>query len=232
MVVDISHALKENDEYYEKIANDIWLMDNHRWAYYVWELNRGVFNDCKAPIIHIDYHWDAGDDFYNSPDKEAEFKSLTLNELKSLVQEGNRIRYDSFICPAIIRGISNEVHFLCFQGDGADEGIYEGSLNKHNAHQYIYRSSTELKKLNIKTPYIFDFCIDVFNRSEKYYTGVIWSMEEIEGLLSDIKHLVIGASIVTISMSYGYSGTKEDTSRLTKHILERFCDWREKLSEA
>ena len=128
--MDISHALKEDDEYYEEIANIIWLMDNHRWAYYVWELNRSVFNDRKAPIIHVDYHWDAGDDFYNSPEKESEFKSLTLADVKSLVQEGNWIRFDSFICPAIIRGITNEVHFLCFQGDGDDEGIYEGSLNK------------------------------------------------------------------------------------------------------
>ena len=72
----------------------------------------------------------------------------------------------------------------------------------------------------------------MLNRSDMCYTGDIWSLEEIDDLLNDIKHLVINASIVTISMSYGYSGTKEDTSRLTKYILERFCDWRDKVSSA
>ena len=224
--MNISHAFKESDEYYEEIAEDIWLMDNHRWAYYIWESNKEIFDGNKAPIIHIDFHWDAGDDFYNSPEKEREFKSMSLEEVKGLVQEGNWIRFDSFICPAIIREISDEVHFLCFQGDDNDQGICEGSLKKHDARQYICQSSGELKNLTIVSPYIFDFCIDVFNRSNMYYKSEIWSLDEINKLLSDVKHLIIGASIVTISMSYGYSGTLDDTSRLTKYVLERFCNWR------
>ncbi|MEW5789022.1 MAG: UPF0489 family protein [Pseudomonadota bacterium] len=227
MLVDISHALKEDDKYFEEIAKDIWLMDNHRWAYYVWETNRDKFKNHKAPIVHIDYHWDAGDDFYHSPEKEAEFKSLTIKQIWDMVSEGNWIRFDSFICPAIIRGICNEVHFLCFQGDGDDEGIYEGTLNKHSALQHIYRSSSELKNLDIKTPYFFDFCVDVFNRSDVMYTSDIWRLNEIDELLENIKHLVIDASIVTISMSYGYSGTSDDTSWLTRHVVGKFCSWRE-----
>jgi len=126
--VNISHAFEENDEYYEEIAKGIWLMDNHRWAYYIWESNRQIFNDEMAPIIHIDFHWDAGDDFYNCPEKEKEFKFLSIEEVKTLVKEDEWIRFDSFICPAIIRGVSDEIHFLCFQDDGYDQGIYEGSL--------------------------------------------------------------------------------------------------------
>jgi len=224
--VDISHALREDDKYFEEIAKDIWLMDNHRWAYYIWESNRDSFGNHKAQIVHIDYHWDAGDDFYHSPEKEAEFKSLAIEQIRDMVYEGNWIRFDSFICPAIIRGISNEVHFLCFQGDGDDEGIYEGTLSRHNAHQHIYRSSSELKNLNVNTPYIFDFCVDVFNRSEMMYTSDIWGLDEIDELLENVKHLVEGANIVTISMSYGYSGTCDETAWLTKYVIERFCAWR------
>lgn len=225
--MDISHALKEDDKYFEEIAKDVWLMDNHRWAFYIWETRRVAFGGRKAPIVHVDQHWDSGDDFFTSPDKEAEFKSLTISQVKQLVAEGKWIRFDSFICPAIIRGLSDEVHFLCFQGDGVDEGIWGGTLKKYKARQYIYRSSAELRCLKVKGLYILDFCVDVFNRSDILFAGEIWDINEIDGLLSDIKHLVIGASIVTISMSYGYSGTYDDTNRLTKYVVEQFCGWRE-----
>lgn len=115
---------------------------------------------------------------------------------------------------------------LLFQGDGDDEGIYEGTLNKHNAHQHIYRSSSELKNVNIKTPYIFDFCVDVFNKSDMMYTGDIWERNEIDELLENAKHLVVNASIVTISMSYGYSGTCDETAWLTEYVVGKFCAWR------
>jgi hypothetical protein len=229
MLKDISHALKKDDEYFEEISKNIWLMDNHKWAYYVWESNRELFGDIKAPIVHVDYHWDSGDDFYNSVEKESEFKCLDLSEIKSVVSEGSWIRYDSFICPAIIRGISDEVHFLCFQEDYCDEGIYEESLKKYNARQYIYRSSGELKNLSFDKAYIFDFCIDVFNRSNMYYEGDIWSLDEINKFLEDIRHLIVGARIITVSMSFEYSGTVEDTARLTKYVLQLFCDWRRTL---
>jgi hypothetical protein len=223
--MNIAHALQEDDLFFEEVAEDIWLMDNHRWAYWIWESHRDKFNNRKSPVIHIDYHWDAGDDFYHYQEKETEFKSLSLEGVKEIVKEGNWIRFDSFICPAIIRGITDEVHFLCFQQDG-DEGIYEGTLARHNAKQFLYKSSAELKYKKFTTQYIFDFCIDVFNRSDMYYEGDIWDDKEIDVFLEDIRLLVKHASLVTFSMSYGYSGTKKDTERLTKYVLHKFLSWR------
>ena len=123
-----------------------------------------------------------------------------MEDIRALVQEDKWIRFDSFICPAIIRGIANEVHFLCYQEYG-DEGIYEGSLEKHQATQYIYRNSSELKNYKFNKPYIFDFCIDVFNRSNMYYEGDIWNIEEIDEFLYELEVLVKGAELITISMS-------------------------------
>jgi len=223
--MNLEHAFNADDNYYEEVLPDVWLMDDHRWAYLIWEISREKFDGRTASIIHIDYHWDAGDDFFEYPKMERKFKSLSLNDIKPLVKDDRWIRFDSFICPAIIRGIINEVHFLCYQDDG-DVGIHEGSLEKHQAQQFIYRSSKDLKKQKFNKPYIFDFCIDVFNRSDMYYEGDIWNIEEVDNFLDDLELLVKNAKIVTVSMSYGYSGTTEDTKRLTNHVMGKFCDWR------
>jgi len=58
---------KSNDRYFEEISPNIWLMDNHKWAYYIWEK---VFskNTHKTPVtlFHLDYHWDGVNDFKES----------------------------------------------------------------------------------------------------------------------------------------------------------------------
>jgi len=58
-------SFETNDSYYEEIYPNIWLMDDHRWAYFIWEqcLNR---NRIKKPyaLLHLDYHWDGVNDFF------------------------------------------------------------------------------------------------------------------------------------------------------------------------
>ena len=84
-------------------------MDNHKWALYVWEKNRlgkGFYT-----LIHVDYHWDANYDFWGKPEREKELKEASIDELESLIKEEDLIQYDSFIGPAVARGLINNIHF-------------------------------------------------------------------------------------------------------------------------
>ena len=224
--MDIEAALHPDDNFYVEVTPNVWLMDDHRWAYLIWELHRDDFTSVPAAIVHVDYHWDAGDDFFHYPDKEAEFINLPVAGIEDLVRENKWIRFDSFICPALIRRIADEVHFLCFQENG-EEGIYIESLKKNSACQYIYRSVDDLAKVKIEKPLIFDFCIDVFNRSDdKWFQGEIWSSAEVYNFLSALKPLIKSAQLITVSMSYGYSGTEEDTAFLTRKVMGLISEWR------
>lgn len=219
------HVFTNNDDYYESIGHGMWLMDNHKWSFVIWNKERSL--RCNYLLVHVDYHWDAGYDYWDCPDEEVKFFSASDDEVIEIVREENFIRYDSFICPAIAKGFIDEVHFYCLQGDeSGDVAIYEDFLNKYNCTQILHNSITTLSSLETDKPIIFDFCIDVFNRSNKFYESDIWLDEDIDKLLDACKHLVVSAEIVTISMSYGFSGTKSDTKRLTKMVVERFRDWR------
>lgn len=58
------------------------------------------------------------------------------------------------------------------------------------------------------------------------FSANIWKENEINDWLNDCEGLVQSASIVTVSMSYGYSGVEEDTERLTKKVINLFYKWR------
>ncbi len=104
--------------------------------------------------------------------------------------------------------------------------IYEEFLDKYNCKQVLHNSISTLSDLKTDKPILFDFCIDVFNRSNQFYESDIWPDTEIDEFLEGCRRLVIAAEMVTISMSYGYSGTMNDTKRLTKKVVEKFNEWR------
>jgi len=142
-----------------------------------------------------------------------------------LIRKEDLIQYDSFIGPALARELINDIHFLCFQED-EDEGFTEEELEKYNTKQTIHGMVDTLKKIEIKQPLLFDFCLDVFNRSDYDYQSDLWADEEIEVLLLECKPLVKKAKVVTVSMSYGCSGTEEDTKILTEKVVTLFLGWR------
>ena len=217
------NIFKKNDDYLEPLGSNVWLMDNHKWALYVWESNR--LKDGLYTLVHVDYHWDAVYDFWENPEKEKELIESSLDELKSLIKDESLIQYDSFIGPALARGLIDDIHFLCFQEDG-DEGFWQPVLDRFGCKQTIHGDSKSLNTLNVDSPLLFDFCLDVFNRSDYEYRSELWKNKEIEKLLFDCKILVQIADIVTISMSYGYSGTLEDTKALTERVVPLFIEWR------
>lgn len=219
--------LEENKDYYEYLGSDIWLVDDHRWAYYIWEEQRAFKELDKFCLVHVDYHWDSVCDFHESKQKENELRCADLETIHDFVEEGVWIKFDSFICPAIIRGFINNIHFYCTQDNGDDIGIDTEILAREGTEQFIHNSLEELSSIKTTFPLIFDFCLDIFNNSEMWYEGDIWNEQEILNLLEACKPLVINADIVTVSLSFGYSGTIEDTRRLAEIVIPLFLAWKD-----
>jgi len=192
---------------------------------YIWEKERVPKNIDTYSLVHVDYHWDGGNDFHNYAEREKELIGADLDTIYELVAEDKWIRFDSFISPAVIRGIVSEVHFYCKQYDGNDIGIDNDLLKRTGTVQEIHDSLSTLTCIEPKDPLIFDFCLDIFNRSDMWYQGEIWRDEEVTELLESCRELVRKAELVTVSLSFGYSGTEEDTRRLadmTIPILQRY----------
>jgi hypothetical protein len=214
---------EKNDDYLECLGSNVWLMDNHKWALYVWErsrLSKGAYT-----LVHVDFHWDAVYDFWENPTAEAALIGVSCEQLETLIRNEELIQYDSFIGPALARGLVDNVHFLCFQED-SDPGFDQLILDKFGCTQRIHRDSGQLRRLETGEHLLFDLCLDVFNRSDYEYGSELWEDAEIERLLSDCKELVQKASVVTVSMSYGCSGTSDDTKKLTEQVIHLFMEWR------
>jgi hypothetical protein len=219
-------ALDANDEYYADLGSNIWLMDNHKWALYIWHRFRVASGLPQFSLLHADYHWDGGSDFYGSEENEQKILNADEAGLQQLIQEENLIRYDSFIAPAVLRGYLSEVHFFCRQ-DEYDIGIDEDLLARTQTTQVIHDSVEALAAQEFSSPLIYDLCLDLFNKSKMYYGSDIWPDEEIVDFLDACKHIVAKAELVTVSLSFGYSGTKADTRRLTKLVLPKLEEWRQ-----
>jgi UPF0489 domain len=209
-------TLKEDEHYLADIGCGVWLMDDHRWALKVWETER---KHDKYTLAHADYHWDGCYDFQDNPEKEAELIRATSGEIAELVKEGEWIRFDSFIAPAVRRGLIQMIHFYCLQDNVGDDALSEEFIASCGARQVIHTDASSFASANIDGPFIFDLCLDLFNRSDKWEEGDLWTDKEITEFLKTVHHLVQGAEIVTISMSFNYSGTAEDTRHLTELVM-------------
>lgn len=63
-----------------------------------------------------------------------------LPTLETMIREDNWIRYDSFIAPAVIRGLVSDVHFYCLQGDtepGIDQDTLDAAGSRQTLHQEV-----------------------------------------------------------------------------------------------
>lgn len=222
-------ALHEDPNFFADLGDHVWLMDDHRWAFYIWELLRTKSESKRFTLVHADYHWDGVNDFSEAPHDIEKLLSADVTELLKMVRKNKLIRYDSFIAPAVLRGMFKEVHFYCKQNDGTDAGLDAPVLQQGNCIQRIHQDALSLTKLEISTPLIFDLCLDLFNFSDDMtYEGDIWPDEMIYEFLNSVALLIERASLVTISLSYGYSGTVEDTRRLAELVSRWIMDARQK----
>lgn len=190
---EILERLKENARYLLELGNSTWLMHDHRWAFYCWEVS---CPQRPCTLVHVDHHWDGCNDF-QKPKEIVELKGFTIEDIKSQTMEWDGLfRYDNFIFPAIIRGLVNEVHFLCEQSY-SEPGLWPPFMEQHNASQ-VYHESVESLLSSLESsvqPIIFDLDLDLFNRhSQAYY-------EKENDLIAYLSNMIRNAQAVTIATS-------------------------------
>jgi hypothetical protein len=215
--------LGPDDFYFEEIHPNVWLMDDHRWAYYIWEKSLQQDRGKKPrTLVHLDYHWDGVNDFQSATDQNRLLRTSELDEIYRMVSEGIRLRKDSFIAPAIIRGLIEEVHFLCFQCD-TTPGIDPELLDLYGLKQFFHPDLSSLLKYAPQGS-LFDIDLDIFNRSGHWAEGDLWTDIEISQFLDGCIPLLESSVLVTIAMSFNYSGSADDTRYLSRLVVPTIVD--------
>lgn len=224
MMKPITDYIVNGDDYYEEIFPNIWLMDNHKWAFWAW-VNFFTQSTIERPITlyHFDYHWDAVNDF-NCETSLSSIEQNKLPEMYSLVKQ-DYILKDGFIAPAIIKGYFNEIHFYCRQKE-TQVGFSTEFLNDYASNQYIHKSIEDINSTKINKKYAFDLDIDLFNNSEMFLESDLWPKSKQDNFFSKCESLIRNASIITIAMSFGFSGTKKDTISLAEYVFKKILSIR------
>ncbi|MGA9912058.1 MAG: UPF0489 family protein [Paraburkholderia sp.] len=217
--------LQPDDDYLAALGEDIWLMDDHRWALLVWERFAHERRVRPFSLVHADFHWDGVNDFYQNEEQRNRLLGADLLTLETMIREDNWIRYDSFIAPAVIRGLFNDVHFFCLQDD-TDPGVDQDTLDAAGAHQTLHQDAAELSHAKFDAPVILDLCLDLFNRSDQWLTGDLWTDAEVTDFLDQMRPLIEQAELVTVSLSFGCSGSEADTRHLASRVLPLLKQWR------
>lgn len=218
---DVS-GLKPDDKFLIALNDGVWLMDDHKWALLAWE--RHAEEACGKPytLIHADYHWDGVDDFFDSTTAQESLRDSDLADLEAMIASGEWIRYDSFIAPAVRRGLLAEVHFFCLEDEDNEEGLDEDLCVQFGVRQVLHVSPESLAAVKSDRPIIFDLCLDLFNDSnDQEFEGDLWTDEEVVGFLDEVSHLICSAELVTISLSFGYSGSEDDTRHLAALVVPK-----------
>lgn len=213
-----------NDDYLEDLGAGVWLMDDHRWALIAWERCRGVGQ--RYVLMHADYHWDGVDDIAESPEMGLGFIAADLPEVIAVTKANELVRFDSFIAAAVRRGFISEVHFYCTENDTTDKGLDESLCDENKTSQFIYLDPESFARIKPAGPVIFDLCLDLFNASDKLGEGDLWSDADVTAFIDAVAHHIRSAIVVTVSMSFGYSGSDADTRHLTELVVPRILKLR------
>jgi hypothetical protein len=198
---DLKKQLKEEELFYSEIGHSIWLMNDHKWAFLGWE------KSCKrrpAILAHLDWHWDGINDFRNPQDYDHLRNIKSHEELKELIAENRLIRRDSFIAPAIIKGITDEVHFFCLQNN-TESGLDDELLQSYGVDEIRHTSIEDLVRVlrNGQKPLIMDLDLDLFNRDTPFYAEGAELSRKIIEFLDKCGSLFERAEVVTIAKSPG-----------------------------
>jgi hypothetical protein len=118
-------SLKSDESYVRRLHPRLWLMDSHNWALFAWESSlRPLPGHERISLAHLDYHFDACNDFASAPDVERLLRAPGVAACAGLTEGRSLIKCDSFIVPAILRGLARDLHFFCREMD-PDPGVYE-----------------------------------------------------------------------------------------------------------
>ncbi len=223
--------LDHDSDYAEEIAPNFWIMGDHKWAFWAWEEYRARDgHQLPATLVHVDYHWDAINDWQDEQEIEELRSIRALGELQKLLtkeKDGRScIQYDNFISPGVIRGVINHVDFYCLQKD-IEPGLWPPFLEQHGGTQILHDSIDALVQRNEGNHVLFDLDIDIFNRSNLWCETDHWSDDEVLELLDTCAPIVREALVVTVAISFGLSGDYDDARRLAKLVIGRLLQLRE-----
>jgi hypothetical protein len=221
-------ALEPDDDYRRELPTNVWLMDNHKWALLAWEQHRaGKQGQCYT-LFHADYHWDGVDDFREAPESQEALSAATIGDIEQMTVSEDRIQYDSFIAPAVRRGLLDELHMYCLQADGSDKGVDQDLCDAMGVKQVLHPDAESLAAVQPNSPLIFDLCLDLFvDGTAPYGEGDPWPDEEVLGFLGAMATHLAAAEVVTVSLSFGCSGTAEVTRHLASIVMPRILSLRE-----
>ena len=217
--------------FFDDLGRGIWLMDDHRWALYIWEKIRETRQLDAAVLVHADYHWDAIDDCFENSGLQEKIQHATVADIYDMTKAGKKpIQCDSFIAPAVRRRIIKTIHWFCLQSeDDTDPGFDSEFLSEFECDQIFHANHAEFIEASIDKPILFDLCLDLFNRDDdRWNKGSIWSNDEIDSFLQSCRKLVFDAEVITVSLSFDYSGSKTDTITLARHVLPSLYEQRAK----
>lgn len=217
-------ALVQDDDYLAQLAPGVWLMDNHKWALVAWERERVLGR--RYVLIHADFHWDGVDDFASDDAPKAELLAADVDQLAAMTSDEKYIRFDSFIASAVRRGLLSEVHFYCKEDDGNDVGLDSDLCSVSGVQQTVHAETASLAALQPTAPLIYDLCLDLFNHADDLFEGDIWPDADVLAFLDETRAHIAAAAVVTISLSFGYSGTEEDTRHLSQLVVPRILELR------
>jgi hypothetical protein len=215
-------SLKPDASYVRKLHPRLWLMDSHKWALYAWESSLRPLPGHEPGILaHLDYHFDASNDFTRAEDVERLLGAATPAECADLTAGDNLIKCDSFIVPAILRGLVRAVHFFCREID-PDPGVYDEWLDGYDGPQFYHERLEDLLAALAGKAVLFDLCLDVFNhQANKSFRGDLWPDAAVVGLIDGCAGLIRDARLVTVSLSFSNSGAESDTRHLARLVLPR-----------
>ena len=224
-IEDINKEIKIRDAYIEEIHPNIWLMNNHKWAYYVWEKYKSIHeSNSRFSLIHLDKHWDGINDFQDDS-RLLMLKSIdSINGIEEIVDQGDLIKDASFIAPGIIRNLLSEIHFYCLQDD-TEEGIDDSLLNDFNCTQFKYNDIDSLINYKYEEDILFDLDLDLFNKDDYWMKGDLWKENEIADFVNKCSGIIANSSLVTIAISPGYSGTKDDMIFLKELVVPKIVTY-------
>lgn len=184
----------------EEIVPNLWTMSNHKWALFAWASAK---LDQPAALVHLDWHWDGINDF-GDPHSRNELSTLkSIDELCKMIADPDRpICYASFIAPAILLGLVDEVHFYCLQDD-TTPGLSKDLLDETGVKEYRHQNIDDLLRTttNLSKPILFDLDIDLFNRATLFYSDGPEYNERIRSFLCKCSVLIQRAAVVTIAKS-------------------------------
>ncbi|MFS1519584.1 UPF0489 family protein [Bacillus sp. SCS-151] len=218
----------ENKIYFPE--KKIYFMDQHKWAFYIWELTRekGLIQP-NATLFHVDAHLD--DCPFVLEDNPEYINIKGLENIKAFTE--NYVNIDTFIWPAFGRETINNIIYVS-DFAGSNEPFDDWSRKRVEGRIYEgvrVHSIQELKRaisLGEVEPYIRDnslilnIDLDFFNEEDLYDCNpLLYSDQEVKESLTYLKNLY-NWDLITVALSPEHCGGKEACNHLFHLFLNVF----------